>query len=260
MRQPEIVDGPVADDEPEPAMSRPERAPREPTPVPPLFADFTVPEFGPPAELQSDPSSVEEGGWPEPAPPHPFLQPGAQVVDRPVAAGPAAPESEADAEPSAKPTAPIASSLPGTRDSEDDAMRAIEGGWSGRRRGRADQPELIDVSSAVAAAQSAVAQVLAQTGESARDDQGKPQGLPRARGGARDDLLLISGLSPLDESTLNNLGVFHFDQIAAWSDAEVLWLENHAFARDRIGREDWQRQARTLSNQRPAPPPRVARS
>ena len=53
-------------------------------------------------------------------------------------------------------------------------------------------------------------------------------------------------MRPSDESTLNNLGIYHFDQIAAWDEREVLWLENHAFARGRIGREDWQEQAREL--------------
>ena len=133
-------------------------------------------------------------------------------------------------------------------------MRAIEGGWS-RRAARAlpDAPEMTDVSAAVSAAQVAVEQVLALNGvdvdEAATRAQaafGKPRGLSKPRDGGRDDLKQISGLGPLDESTLNNLGVFHLDQIAAWDEREVLWLENHAFARGRIGRERWQGQAREL--------------
>ncbi len=54
-------------------------------------------------------------------------------------------------------------------------------------------------------------------------------------------------MGALDESTLNNLGVFHFDQIAGWDEAQVLWMENHVFARGRIGRENWQQQARDLA-------------
>ena len=112
----------------------------------------------------------------------------------------------------------------------------------------------------MAAAQSAVQQVLAQTGGGAREDADKPQGLPRPRTGARDAVRLLSGLGALDDSTLNNLGIYHFDQVATWSDAEVRWLEDHVFAQGRIGREDWQQQARRLNIQRPAPPPRFARS
>ena len=70
--------------------------------------------------------------------------------------------------------------------------------------------------------------------------------MTKPRDGGRHDLKQINGLGPLDESTLNNLGIFHLDQIAAWDEREVLWLENHAFARGRIGRERWQDQAREL--------------
>ncbi|HVY52797.1 MAG TPA: hypothetical protein VHA07_14710 [Devosia sp.] len=144
---------------------------------------------------------------------------------------------------------------------EDAAMRAIEGNWSRRDvPAPTDVPELPDVTAAVSAAQVAVEQVLARNGvEIASDSRaqaafGKPRGLPAARGGQRDDLKLIEGLGPLDESTLNNLGIFHFDQVAGWSEREVLWLENHAFARGRIGREQWQAQARLLAGGSDASP------
>jgi predicted flap endonuclease-1-like 5' DNA nuclease len=133
---------------------------------------------------------------------------------------------------------------------EDAAMRAIEGGWSRvKTRAMSDAPELSDVGAAVAAAQSAVEQVLAKAGIDAEASRqsARPKGLPRARNGKRDDLKRINGLGALDESTLNNLGVFHFDQIAGWSEAQVLWMENHVFARGRIGHENWQQQARNLA-------------
>jgi NADH-quinone oxidoreductase subunit E len=89
-------------------------------------------------------------------------------------------------------------------------------------------------------------------------DLGKPAGLPRPREGRRDGLREINGLSQLDESTLNNLGIYHFEQIARWTAGEVAWLEDHAFARGRIGRENWQAQARELAKRRP-PTSRLAR-
>lgn len=134
---------------------------------------------------------------------------------------------------------------------EDAAMRAIEGGWSrSRTRSMTDSPELSDVGVAVAAAQSAVEQVLARAGidPDAPRHEGKPPGLLRPRDGKRDDLKRINGLGVLDESTLNNLGVYHFDQIAGWSGPQVLWMESHVFARGRIGRENWQEQARALAS------------
>jgi NADH-quinone oxidoreductase subunit E len=136
---------------------------------------------------------------------------------------------------------------------EDAAMRAIEGGWSRRQtRAMSDAYQLTDVTAAVSAAQIAVEQVLAANGIDAGDGTraqsffGKPRGVPHPRNNRRDNLKQINGLGPLDESTLNNLGIFHFDQVAGWDQKEVLWLENHAFARGRIGREDWQGQARSL--------------
>lgn len=143
---------------------------------------------------------------------------------------------------------------------EDAAMRAIEGGWSRRDvRALGDAPEMTDVSAAVSAAQVAVEQVLARNGVDAAEPEsraqasfGKPAGLPQPRDGRRDSLKRIDGLGPLDEVTLNNLGIYHFDQIAKWTEREVLWLENHAFAVGRIAREDWQDQARELIAERDA--------
>ena len=44
----------------------------------------------------------------------------------------------------------------------------------------------------------------------------------------------------------------HFDQIAGWDRAQVLWMENHVFARGRIGRENWQQQAKDLAAATPS--------
>lgn len=76
----------------------------------------------------------------------------------------------------------------------------------------------------------------------------KPQGLPAARGGAPDDLRMIAGVTPRIESTLNSLGVYHFDQIAQWSPANIDWIERYLAFKGRIGREQWVEQARALAN------------
>jgi predicted flap endonuclease-1-like 5' DNA nuclease/SMC interacting uncharacterized protein involved in chromosome segregation len=75
----------------------------------------------------------------------------------------------------------------------------------------------------------------------------RPIALPAARGGAPDDLRLIDGVSPRIESTLNSLGVYHFDQIAAWSGQNVAWIERYLAYKGRISRERWVEQARTLA-------------
>jgi predicted flap endonuclease-1-like 5' DNA nuclease len=222
-----------------------------------------------PAPKPADPVPVE----PDPAPffATPATRPGiawsgeikGRTADAVAAKPTALADAATDAAPVALPAAPadVAPPPPITPEpappvtqprvyDEDAAMRAIEGGWSRvGARALSGAPELSDIGAAVAAAQGAVEQVLAKAGidtDAARNGV-RPQGLPRPRAGARDDLKRIEGLGALDESTLNNMGVYHFDQIAGWNEAQVLWMENHVFARGRIGREDWQRQARSLA-------------
>lgn len=79
------------------------------------------------------------------------------------------------------------------------------------------------------------------------DEGARPTLLDAPRGEGADDLKLISGLGPKLEKTLNALGVFHFDQIAGWSDSEVAWVDAHLKFKGRIGREGWIEQARTLA-------------
>lgn len=188
---------------------------------------------------------------PEPEPPAAEL-PTTPVEPEPGAAPPAVETSESTPSPSAADAAPQPAPEPVTPlpvHDEDAAMRAIEGGWS-RVRARAlpGAPEMTELGAAVAAAQTAVEQVLAQAGIDDASSQGtKPRGLSHPRRGTKDNLQRINGLGALDESTLNNLGIFHFDQIADWADTHVAWMESHVFVRGRIAREDWQRQARDLS-------------
>jgi predicted flap endonuclease-1-like 5' DNA nuclease len=75
---------------------------------------------------------------------------------------------------------------------------------------------------------------------------GKPEALASSRGGRKDNLRLIRNIGPRIERGLNDLGVFHFDQIAAWDRKTVLWVENHFSFRGRIEREKWVAQASEL--------------
>jgi len=65
--------------------------------------------------------------------------------------------------------------------------------------------------------------------------------LPRA--GGADDLKQIRGIGPKIEAALNDFGVYHLEQIADWSEANVNWLDTHFSFKGRIGREDWVGQA-----------------
>jgi predicted flap endonuclease-1-like 5' DNA nuclease len=74
----------------------------------------------------------------------------------------------------------------------------------------------------------------------------RPEGLGAPRMGAPDDLRLIDGIGPKLESTLNALGIYHFDQIAAWTPANIAWVDQYLRFRGRIVREHWVEQARAI--------------
>ena len=69
---------------------------------------------------------------------------------------------------------------------------------------------------------------------------------PRESGG--DDLKKIKGVGPKLEAELNSKGVWHFDQIAAWSTDEVQWADEHLVKfKGRVSRDDWVGQAKILA-------------
>ena len=80
-------------------------------------------------------------------------------------------------------------------------------------------------------------------------DADRPEGLESAREGGADDLKRINGIGPKIERSLNGLGVFHFDQIAAWTDETAAWVDGHLRFKGRARREDWIGQARALAEE-----------
>jgi len=76
----------------------------------------------------------------------------------------------------------------------------------------------------------------------------KPALMDAPREGGADDLKRIRGVGPKLEGELNRIGVYHFDQIAAWSPEEVAWMDNNLVGfRGRVSRDDWVGQAKTLA-------------
>ncbi len=89
----------------------------------------------------------------------------------------------------------------------------------------------------------AAAPVAASTGEGK-----KPETLTAPRDGGADNLKLIKGVGPKLEALCNQLGFYHFDQVAKWSDDEVAWVdENLEGFKGRVSRDEWVRQARILA-------------
>ncbi len=71
--------------------------------------------------------------------------------------------------------------------------------------------------------------------------------LEAARDGQSDDLKKISGLGPKMESLLNEHGVFHFDQMAAWTSEEIAYMDEKLALKGRIERDGWVEQAKQFA-------------
>ncbi len=81
----------------------------------------------------------------------------------------------------------------------------------------------------------------------AQSDDSKPELLTQARPEGADDLKRIKGIGPKLEQELNEAGVYHYDQMASWSDAEVAWADlNLVKFKGRVSRDDWVAQAKAL--------------
>lgn len=65
--------------------------------------------------------------------------------------------------------------------------------------------------------------------------------------GEKDDLKEISGVGPVLEGTLNGLGIYHFHQIAAFTQKDIDAVENETNFPGRIERDDWVAQSKKLA-------------
>ncbi|MFO1089598.1 MAG: hypothetical protein U1E46_08460 [Hyphomicrobiales bacterium] len=77
------------------------------------------------------------------------------------------------------------------------------------------------------------------------DSPNRPPFLASPRG-EKDNLKFISGIGPKIERTLNDLGIFHYDQIAQWTDAQVDWVNAYLKFPGRMMRDSWVEQAKSL--------------
>jgi large subunit ribosomal protein L21 len=97
---------------------------------------------------------------------------------------------------------------------------------------------------AIAAAAPKAALKSAPKAEASAVQGEKPANLlSEARGGQADDLKKISGVGPKLEALLHENGVFHFDQIAAWTPAEIAYMDDKLSFKGRIERDGWIAQA-----------------
>jgi NADH-quinone oxidoreductase subunit E len=81
-----------------------------------------------------------------------------------------------------------------------------------------------------------------------KNADGSPELLKKPRSGKGDDLKLIWGIGPALEKMLQKMGVWHFDQIAAWSAAELKWVDTRLEGfKGRAKRDEWIKQSKKLA-------------
>ena len=82
------------------------------------------------------------------------------------------------------------------------------------------------------------------------DEEGKPPTLTAPISGKADDLRKITGVGPKLEKLLHELGVYHFAQIAEWSEKEVDWVDEQLTFKGRIRRDNWIEQCKLLAEEK----------
>jgi len=82
----------------------------------------------------------------------------------------------------------------------------------------------------------------------ASGEPSRPVGIDAPFSDKADDLKLIKGIGAKNEKICNDLGVFHFAQIADWSSDEAAWVGHHMAFPGRVEREHWIPQAKLLAS------------
>lgn len=81
-----------------------------------------------------------------------------------------------------------------------------------------------------------------------RADITAPGVLAKPRDGQADDLKKIKGVGPKLEALLNALVVSRYDQIMAWGQDDIVWMdENLNWFKGRVSRDSWVAQAKALT-------------
>ncbi|MEM7711795.1 MAG: hypothetical protein AAF264_13845 [Pseudomonadota bacterium] len=77
----------------------------------------------------------------------------------------------------------------------------------------------------------------------------KPETLSAPKDGKGDDLKKIKGVGPKLEKLCNEMGFWHYSQIANWSAEEVAWVDQNLVGfKGRVTRDDWVSQAALLAS------------
>nr|WP_295885512.1 hypothetical protein [uncultured Devosia sp.] len=165
------------------------------------------------------------------------------------------------------PTAAVAATSPDLRKPRSSAARlAASAGDEPPARNVAPIPVASPPRSGIAAVASATpgpsptppATVHVKPASKAKSADPKPVALDQPRDGQPDNLKQIKGIGPKIEASLYAMGIFHIDQIAGWTKANVEWVDAQLSFKGRIRRERWVEQATELSAASAGAPPRLS--
>ncbi|MDY8109494.1 NADH-quinone oxidoreductase subunit NuoE [Fulvimarina sp. 2208YS6-2-32] len=130
-----------------------------------------------------------------------------------------------------------------------DLLNADGRSFEGERTGTSDESAGPVRDDTFETSDEASAQSEAQASGEPLGEGAKPDGLLDApKDGGPDDLKTIKGIGPVTEKKLNELGVFHYSQIAAWRREEMIWVDNYLNFRGRAVRDQWVDQAKARAD------------
>lgn len=108
-------------------------------------------------------------------------------------------------------------------------------------------PVVADVAAPAPAKAAAAAQPVAAPVAAADAPATGPLRLTAPRDGKADNLKEIEGIGPAMEKLVNELGFFHFDQIASWTESDVALVDAEMKGfKGRITRDKWVAQAKII--------------
>lgn len=112
---------------------------------------------------------------------------------------------------------------------------------------RSDEPPVAEAEAEADVARHSPSEASESRAVAEADEEGRrPPTLTREAVDEVDDLRRISGIGPKMEATLHELGIFTFEQIADWDEANVEWVSSYLAFKGRIARERWVEQARAI--------------
>ncbi len=125
-------------------------------------------------------------------------------------------------------------------------LKPAAGGGKDRSNGNAKISKTADSASQMLTSAPKVAKLTAKATPKAPVEQ-EPE-LLKAPRGAADDLELIWGVGPKLAKMLNDMGIWHFSQIAAWGKAELNWVDDRLTGfKGRASRDEWVKQSKKLA-------------